>query len=336
MAGIQIIENPCIEKGRIKKGAVSITNPEEIIKEIPMLKKYFYIIGCYGGKGFPSSKIPDIKTLENPSFFNELCEKFPQQIIINTAIADYVDSDLFKPLGIKKEYTGIQIASWTLQKRNEILIKACSLIPRKKFIKFGHFVGPDIESEITLKKEMIDLSKKIGANIYFPDKDAKSNQDISFDSEKINYEINKAKMGILTSKEEGCNIFKIECLFADIPFLVSKDSNIAIKKHINEKTGYFYDPTPEGLAKAISYVEKNLDKFSPREYALKNTGQKISIIKLINALNSLAEKDGFEPYFNHTIYFERRRWIWNNNKSIKIIKNIIKKTMGHRTLNGAV
>ena len=129
----------------------------------------------------------------------------------------------------------------------------------------------------------------------------------------------------MTSKVEGINRFKLECLSANIPVIVPNDVNTPLKKHINNKTGIFYDPTPEGFAEAIKKVEENYDSFSPREYVLKNTGNKISLGKLKVALQELAKRDGSENIYGN-IYWDGRNQslIWEEKAKI-FLKELIKK-----------
>ena len=131
-------------------------------------------------------------------------------------------------------------------------------------------------------------------------------------------------MGIITSKVEGINRFKLECLSANIPVLVPNDANVPLRKHINNKTGIFYEPTPEGLAKAIKEVEKNYYSFSPREYVLKNTGNKISLTKLKKALELLAKRDNTKNIYKNIFWDGRNQsLLWEEN-AMKFLERVMK------------
>jgi len=280
-----------------EKGAIILSQVDKVLEKMPFVKDKFYIIERRAWRGMNESKYADIKLVEDLSFWDETVKTFPDCICLDIGPADFVDTDKFKPIKIKKEYAGIQISQWAEFKRSELMIKAAALIPKRKFLKLGHFMEGGLEYEKVYRDSLIKLSKDIGANIDFPLSNAKSNKDFPQSKEETNKEINKAYLGILTTKIEGINRFKMECLTANIPVLVSKDACYPTKKHINKMTGAFFEPTPEGLASTIENVLKNIDKYRPRDYLLQNTGKKKSLAKLKKALKTLCLRDGVADRF---------------------------------------
>ena len=280
-----------------KKGAIILSQVDNVVEKMPFVKDKFYIIERRGWRGLNDSKYADIKLVEDLSFWEETKKRFPNAILLDIAGADFVDTENFKPLNLEKEYTGIQISQWAEFKRPEILIRAASLIPKRKFLKLGHFVDGGSMQEIEFRDSMIQLAKDTGANIDFLFNNAKSNKDFPGSKEEINKEINKSQIGILTTKVEGINRFKMECLSANIPVLIPEAVCYPTRKHINNLTGAFFEPTPEGLAMAIEEVLKNIHKYKPREYILQNTGKKISIQKLKTALKQLCFRDEIDYRF---------------------------------------
>jgi len=280
-----------------EKGAIILSQVDNIVDKMPFVKDKFYIIERRGWRGMNNSKYADIKLVEDLSFLNETIKTFPNCICLDIGPADFIDTDKFKPINTKKEYAGIQIAQWAEFKRPEILIKAAALIPERKFLKLGHFAEGGSKQEIELRDSMIKLAKDVGANIDFPFSNAKNNKEFPESKEEINREINKAQVGILTTKIEGINRFKMECLAANIPVLIPKDACYPTKKHINELTGAFFEPTPEGLASAIENVLRNISRYRPRKYTLQNTGKKRSLDKLKKSLKILCQRDGTTDRF---------------------------------------
>jgi hypothetical protein len=168
------------------------------------------------------------------------------------------------------------------------------------------------------------LSRKLRANIEFPFASIKRNADLPSDPEMINRLVNTAKMGILTSEHEGLSRFKMECLSADIPVLVPEDAGPATTRHINEKTGMLFKPTPEDLAEAIRYVEDHLGSFSPRAYVLGHTGVHHALPALKNALRMLAKRDGFQRDYEEISWNGRNEGlIWGRGKAIAEVKNAV-------------
>lgn len=330
MISLTVLKEPLIAGDKINKGAMILSDVDEVVKQYPELKTYFYLIERRGWEGMNLSEQADIKLVEDSSMLDKTEKRFPNTIVLDIAGGDFVDIENFKPLKIEKQYTGIQISAWQKFKRPELFFNGVKLLPDKKFIKFGHlFYGGQDKKELAYKNEWVSFSKENCPNVSLPYGELQNNKNLPNNPKIINKLINKSKMGVLTSKVEGINRFKMECLSANIPVLVPDDANIPLKKHINNQTGLLYEPTPEGLAKAITYVENNYNSFSPREYVLRNTGNKVSIDKLKNALKLLAERDKSKNIYKD-IYWDGRNQslIWEE-KAFKLIKHIMKRYHTH-------
>ncbi len=351
---LAVLARPRHRAGRLEKGALVINNCDELCRMIPNVKDFFYLAERRGWRGMNGQKDADIKLVEDLALWEETKRVFPGAILLEFANADFVDTDKFRPLGLTPQYTGIQIAAWQPFKRHDLFIRAAALLPQKRFIKFGHFwVTGKAEEEtpgigswkkkligfgrfwktdrprketpaFRLQKETIRLTEDLGANIDFPYQGITDNQNLPNRPDQINVIINSARMGILTSEYEGVNRFKMECLAAGLPVLVPEDTSNPTKKHINERTGVLFEPTPEKLAAAIEYVEANHARFSPREYILKNTGHKKALAKLREALQTLARRDGSSRQFEE-IYFDGRNqsFIWNKEEGGMLVKKLI-------------
>lgn len=303
------------------KGVAILSQVDNVIERMPFLKDKFYLVERRGWRGLNDSRYADIKLVEDLSFLEETKKLFPNCICLDIGPADFVDTDCFKPINVKKEYAGIQISQWAEFKRHQLFILATSILKERKFLKFGHFVLGGKKSERAYRDSLIGLSKKNKANIDFPFSDVTSNKCLPSEKEEINEIINKASMGILTAQIEGINRFKMECLSADIPVLIASDACCPTKKHINSLTGEFFEPTPEGLAKTIEKVLKNISNYHPRQYIIKNTGRKNSLIKLKNALREICLRDNIEYRFNDIDWDGRNQsLIWGK----QVFKELIK------------
>lgn len=301
-----ILKRPSVDPmGKLYKGAIILNEVDKFCKILPDVLKYFFIVERKGWYGPNTSKKAHIKLVDDLSCWEETKALAPQAILLDIGPPDFVNTDLFFPLGIEKEFDGIQISNWSKFKRHELFAYGAALLKDHKFIKFGHFVEGGSPEELTFKKTIESLSRESGANIFFPYLGNRSNDVLMGNPAEINEVINKCKMGILTTKAEGINRFKMECLAANIPVLVPADVSYPTRKHINDKTGYFFEPTPEGLARGVKYVEENYNKFSPREYVLNNTGHKRSLRKLAQALSAVSAKEGGDQKFDD-IYWDGR------------------------------
>ena len=324
MISVAILKKPTKNKGTIVKGAIILSKCDKTCELIPKLKEYYYLIERRGWEGMNDQKAADIKLVEDSRTLEETRKIFPEAILLDLAGGDFVDTEKFKPLNLKKEYTGIHISSWQRFKRHKLFVEGVSLLPEKKFIKFGHFPDGGSKEENELRRDILNLSKKLGANIEYLSNYLANNEGLPSESEEINILINKSKMGILTTKVEGLNRFKMECLAANIPVLVPKDASEPTKKYINDKTGVLFEPTPEGLAKAIEYVESNYSQFFPRDYLLSNTGVHNSLKKLKDVLNKLVEKEESKQNFDDIYWDGRNQGMLWGKKAIEEIKKTIK------------
>jgi len=323
----KLLKNPKIVGGRIIKGALILSQLDYIIETIPKIKNYFYTIERRGWRGLNESIHADIKLVEDLSFWDETIKKFPNAICLDIGPADFIDTDSFYPIDMPKKYTGIQISSWDSFKRPFLFISGCALLPHRSFIKIGHFVRNGNEEEIALRDKCIELTTKSKANITYLYGDHDNNNLMPKSKEEINALLNSASIGILTSQVEGINRFKMECLASNIPVLIPEDAAYPTKKHINESTGLLFKPTPEGLAKAIEELNNKLGSINPREYVLKNTGKKISLGKLKDALKKLTERDNQEFIFEDIDWDGRNdSLIWGRKKLFPEIEKILELT----------
>lgn len=302
------------EPNENQKGALILSQVDNIVEKFPHIKEKFYLIERRAWRGLNDSNHADIKFVEDLSYWEETISNFPNCICLDIGPADFVDTDFFRPLDIVKEYDGIQISQWDPFKRSEMMIEAAALMPQKIFLKLGHFMNGGLKEELDYRDFIIKFAKSSGANIHFAFADAKKNKDFPDSKEEINKEINKAQLGILTTKIEGINRFKMECLSANIPMLVPEDACFPTKKHLNDLTGILFKPTPEGLAEAINYVLKNRHKYNPRSYILQNTGKENSLSKLKSALKTLCNREGTKYDFEDIDWDGRNQsLVWGKN-----------------------
>jgi len=321
----RVLKDPFIKGRKIQKGAVILACPDKVQEQIPDLKDYFYIIERRGWNGMTDANSADIKLVEDITKWEETKEQLPNALLLDAAGGDFVNTDTFYPLNLEKKYTGIQIARWCQLKRHDLFVRAGAKLPQHHFLKFGNFYRGGTFEEIELRKEIINLSKFLNANINFPYCDLMNNEGFA-NAEEVNLLINQSRIGILTSLNEGNNRFKTECMSADIPVLIPEDiEGGAAKKHINSLTGALFEPSPEGLAKAIETTLRNYTTFHPRSYILENTGIKRSTQKLVDALNTLARRDGSAEDFEGIYWDGREQTLIPYNKIYDYIEETIQK-----------
>lgn len=329
---VAIVARPRRGSGVIEKGAVIVNECDRLFDAVPRLKDYFYLVERRGWFGMNKERSADVKLVDDLTTMEETRRKFPRAIVLEFANGDFVDTDKFRPLGIPKTYTGIQIAAWQRFKRHDLFVEAAALLPDRKFLKFGHFwLGPGHWGWLTSslrRRRIIRKARRLKSSIDFPFSDAKDIRGLLWNAEEVNRLMNAAKMGILTSEHEGLNRFKMECLSADIPMLVPEDAGSATTRHINEKTGVLFEPTPEKLAQAIRYVEHHLTDFSPRAYVVEYTGMHRALPALKRALQSLARRDGFARNYEE-VYWDGRNesLVWGKERSIAEVERAMQEVI---------
>ncbi len=309
------------EPEETRKGAIILSQVDNVVEELPWIKNRFYIVERRGWRGLNESKHAHIKLVEDLSLWDETISCFPEAICLDIGPADFVDIDEFKPLNINKDYDGIQISHWSNFKRPELFTRAAGLLHSRKFLKLGHFVDGGTPVELEIRNKNVLLAKELGANIDMPNNYAVDNNYFPSDKTIINEYINQARIGILTTAVEGINRFKMECLSAGVPVIVPIDTSHPTKKHINDETGGFFEPNPECLAKKIEEVLSHSELYFPRAYIERTTGKLISIQKLKKALEELCEQDNQEFIFDNISWDGRNQSLtWGKNVFAKLMR----------------
>ncbi len=321
-----ILKEPNRTSGRLLKGALILSACDIVAEAIPDIREYFYLIERRGWWGLNDSKLADIKLVEDLSLWEKTLELFPRAICLDIGPADFVDTDAFKPLGFKKRYDGIQVSRWDEFKRSDIFVRAATLLPGRTFLKLGHFSEGGTPEEIALRDRDVALAKELGARVEFPYATAAGNDGLPRGKETMNRYLNEARVGILTTRAEGINRFKMECLAAGIPMLVPSDTTHPTKKHIVPgTTGELFEPTPADLARAVEEVLARIEDYDPRGYVTQNTGKPVALKKLKNALLTACEREGHPYIFNDIDWDGRNESMRWGEKALGSIRDAIRK-----------
>ncbi|KKL18083.1 hypothetical protein LCGC14_2479060, partial [marine sediment metagenome] len=179
----------------------------------------------------------------------------------------------------KKRYDLVMIANWLKWKRHELLFESLAKI--KTRINRIALVGYPIDGAMI--EDIKAEGKRYGV------------QEISDYFERIPHEevlqiVQKSKMGILLSKEEGANRGIYECFFSNVPVILTDQNRGVNRDHINSHTGILAKDTD--LSGAILHMLDKYHKYNPREWALKNTGYLNSSKKLNNFIKRIAIENG--------------------------------------------
>jgi hypothetical protein len=299
------LKEPHVAGGRVEKGAMILSHIDNVVQLFPELRRFFFLLERKGWHGLAHARAADIKFVEDLSFLDVTAKLFPRAILLPLSNADFVDTSIFRPLGSEPQYDVIQIACWRQRKRIELLIQAAAMLPHLSFVQLGSFELGGTREELEYRDACIRLAAETGAQVTFPFAHCGRNHELPWDKHVINQWINKARIGVLTASREGHNRFKMECMAADRPVLLARDAGAATQKHLNERTGSLFDPTPDALARAITEMLSQPERFVPRDYVLEHSGHAVSLAKLKSALRQACERTG-ETYRFDAIEWDGR------------------------------
>jgi len=261
-----------------------------------LLNKYYFVLEpCWAGYCntnilmwlFPNHKnkiIVQCYTKEDYEFISTLK---PFLLPVKLGPADWVNTDNFKPLQIKnKFYDIVMVANWAFIKRHIILFKTLQKIKNRKInvLLIGYAWGGRTSQDIWNEARIIDnglINIEIMENLTH--------------AEVVKH-LSNSKIFIFLTRKEGDNKALVEAMFTDVPVIVYKDTIGGASSRINESTGIL--SSYENLDKNILYMLDNYQKFSPRKWAIKNTGS-INATKKINNIikrHALLENENFTEY----------------------------------------
>ena len=154
-------------------------------------------------------------------------------------IPNYIDTDLFKPIDIKKENRICCVAKLEEQKNLFNLIKAVSSL-KEKLIIFGSG---------SLKEKLERFSKELKADVEF-------RQNIR--NNDLPIELNKSKLFVLVSFYEGCPKALLEAMSCAMSVIATDvEGTKEIIKH--KENGYLCEVGSKSIRKAISEVLKDVN-----------------------------------------------------------------------------
>ena len=294
--GGTIVRSPQLCDGAFYKGVVICNMVDDLVHKIPHVKRYFWLVERIGWFGVGINKLADVRLLDDFSEFKLAHELAPNAVLLPCGNPDFVDTAVFVPSTTKKDIDVLAVANWQPFKRHRLLIDAlikCKDMGRAiKAVMFGHFIGGGTRAEIKYRDDLIEYARAMSCDIQFPYSSEKTFDGRLFSPEHMANWIGRAKIGVLCSKYEGINRFKMECLSSDVPVVICDDAIWTVRKHITRTTGLMAPPTPEGLANGILDALDNLSEYKPREYILASTGINRSMTLLQDTIDTLDERMG--------------------------------------------
>jgi len=205
---------------------------------------------------------------------------------VDFGASDWVDEQLFNTADVDHsnmefEFDVAMIARWGPLKRHHALFTALNKL-RPNTLKTV-LVGYPHEWDTERMQRMID---RAGLSDSVSIRERLTPQGVAD-------VLRKSKVSISVSLHEGAVRALTESLFCDTPVIVNKHNVGVNQSLIVKETGRF--STDEELHKTLCWVIENRNQFSPRNWALANTGANITSAKLNSVVKDMALAKG-EPW----------------------------------------
>lgn len=257
-----------------------------------IMKDYYVVLEpCWAGYCDPSilmfisSANEVIVQCPEKSDFDFISGLKSNLIPIGLGSSDWIDSELFSPKQecVAKEYDLVMVANWAKHKNHRKLFKALQSVKHRPVsllligVDWGGRTDKDIVAEMK-EYELSHVNLTIKKNIH---------------AREVADCLEKSKAFLLLSEKEGSNRAIVEALFSDVPAILYENFIGGARGKINEQTGVL--SSFEALHEKIDYMLDNYRKFTPRTWALTQTGSKNATRKLNSLLRSIAESKG-EPW----------------------------------------
>lgn len=203
---------------------------------------------------------------------------------IPAGASDWVDPTLFRPLeGCTKRFDAVVVSRWALFKRHHLLFRALRRIgdPSLRVALVGGGIpGVDDGASIKAMIRAQRLTRQIEIFEYLP-------------PEGVNEILNRSKVNLLLSRQEGSNRSLFEGFFAGVPGLAFSNHVGLPRDHFVPQTGRLI--AEHELAEALLYFRERWTDFDPRPWALEHIAPEVTTAKLNRALKALAAERG-EPW----------------------------------------
>lgn len=199
---------------------------------------------------------------------------------------DWIDPNLFQPSEEPPEYDVVMVSSWNPFKRHRDLLQALRTIRD--------------EHGRTVKTALIGYPSGLTArDIHgWVSKHGLTGQVDIFDripQTQVADIVARSRVYVLLSRREGANKAMYEAMFCDIPVLAPQDHKGINHSHINAQTGEVFGRGD--LVKALVRVLDAGRQYSPRTWALENTGYQIATERLRECLAEIVDRA--EGVWNH-------------------------------------
>jgi glycosyltransferase involved in cell wall biosynthesis len=200
---------------------------------------------------------------------------------VNLGPADWVNADVFAPQPLaSKEFDFVMVANWGRHKRHSLLFRALEKIRDRdlRVLLVGFpWAGRTIDD---LRREAARISNP---RVQFDIRE-------SIPARELAGLVGRSKVFVFLSRKEGDNKAVVEAMFADVPVVVYDKTVGGASNRVNLETGLL--ASDEELAATLCRVLDDPKQFSPRRWALANSGSAIATRVLDDALRNAVRAAG--------------------------------------------
>ena len=191
---------------------------------------------------------------------------------------EFAAVDLFRPLGIVKDYDLIYVAAAQPYKRHDVLLQAFETLPRavRGLLLFGY--GEEagrLRSHIAERGLSIDCEGPPG---------------VPFAA--VNQRMNRARFGVVCGRDDGAPAILTEYMLAGLPVLANAELACG-RQYILPATGRL--AAPGDFAAAIMAMRASIAEFDPRPEVLARWTWPHTIEKLRPLLNQVKVRKALPP-----------------------------------------
>jgi len=200
---------------------------------------------------------------------------------IRLGAGDWIDPQLFTAERTPKVFDFVMVASWSPVKRHTLFFAslAAAGLQRAPVALIGY------PWEGRTREDIERAAAHYGiANVTVFER---------IPRQEVARIVRSSRVGVMLSRREGANRGVYECLFCDVPVVISRANRGFNKDHINVATGRLADD--ETLGEVLAGVLADHQGFAPRAWAEQHTGYVRASQTLNGFLRQLAREQG-EPY----------------------------------------
>ena len=200
---------------------------------------------------------------------------------------DWVNPSVFRPIeGQAKEYHAVMVATWLPFKRHQVLFRALGAMNDRSFRVALVSYSPENREEV---EALIDAYG------------VRDNIDVfeGVAQEEVNAVLNRSKVNIVLSLQEGGNRALFEGFFAGVPGLALRCNVGIAKDYFTPTTGRLV--RERDLVSELLWFREHWREFDPRAWATANITPEITTAKLNSLLEQMAVERGEAWTTDHVV-----------------------------------